>query len=284
MPPTRPSRRLVITASGPRSARIRGSSSSSDLPRYVFAFGSGAAVAVAVALVSVPATVIGSAAVSVSVIPGQPPCSRPGLRARSRCRNRQSSCGSACSTSRRRWRRARAEQEGRDGTLGERAVELLPSAAISAWAPVGLHRELLAVGRLGDRFADLLLDRRVERDRPQAHRGVEVRRRDRPAERLPRVLGEQRRIAGEARLVADLLDDRAEVADRHALAEQRLQHPLDLAERELVGDDLLDRGGVGLLQPVEQLARLLAGEQLGGVAADRLGQVGDDDRSGSTTV
>ena len=55
-----------------------------------------------------------------------------------------------------------------------------------------------------------------------------------------------------------------------------LEHPLDLADPELVGHDLLDGGGVLLLERVEQLLRLLAREQLVGVAADRLGQVGDD--------
>ena len=62
--------------------------------------------------------------------------------------------------------------------------------------------------------------------------------------------------------------------------EQRLQHALDLAEREHVRHDLLDDGGVGLLELVEQLLDVLAGEQLGGVRADRLGQVGDDHRLG----
>ena len=95
---------------------------------------------------------------------------------------------------------------------------------------------------------------------------VEVRRDDRAAERLAGVLGQQRRVAREARLVADGLDDRAEVADRDALAQQRLQHALELAERQQVGHDLLDDRGVALLELVEQVARLLAGEQLGGVA------------------
>ena len=72
----------------------------------------------------------------------------------------------------------------------------------------------------------------------------------------------------------------AEVADRDALAQQRLQHALDLAERQHVRDDLVDDRGVDLLELVEQLTRLLAGEQLGGVGADHLGEVGDDDRLG----
>ena len=100
------------------------------------------------------------------------------------------------------------------------------------------------------------------------------------AERLARRLGEQGRLAGEHGAVADRLEDRAEVADRDALAQQVLQHALHLADAELVRDDVVDGGRVLLLERVEQLLRLLAREQLVGVAADRLGQVRDDDRLG----
>ena len=117
----------------------------------------------------------------------------------------------------------------------------------------GLHREVLAVGGLGDRLGDLLLDRGSSVIARSVLLGVEVRRGDRAAQRLAGVLGEQRRVAREARLVADRLDDRAEVADRDALAQQRLQHALDLAEREHVRHDLLDDRRVGLLELVEQL-------------------------------
>ncbi len=129
-----------------------------------------------------------------------------------------------------------------------------------------VHREELAVGRLHERLGDLLLERRVERDRAQRALGVEVRRDDRAPERLARVLGEHRDVAREPRLVADRLDDRAEVAHGHALAQQRLQHALDLADRQHVGHDLVDDRGVDLLELVEQLPGLLAGEQVGGVA------------------
>ena len=78
--------------------------------------------------------------------------------------------------------------------------------------------------------------------------------------------------------VADRLENGAEVADRDALAQQQLQRALDLADRELVGDDLVHRRGVPLLQLVEELARLLTREQLVRVAANRLGQMRDDHR------
>ena len=111
-----------------------------------------------------------------------------------------------------------------------------------------------------------MLDRGIERDRVQGAVLVEVRRGDRTAERLARVLGQQARVAGQPRLVADRFDDRAEVADRDALGQQRLQHPLDLAEREHVGHDLVDDRLVGALELIQQLAHILAREQLGGVA------------------
>ena len=74
------------------------------------------------------------------------------------------------------------------------------------------------------------------------------------AERLAGVLGEDGRVVRRAGPVADRLEDRAQVADRDALAQQVLQHALHLADAELVGDDLLDHGGVLLLERVEQLA------------------------------
>ena len=95
---------------------------------------------------------------------------------------------------------------------------------------------------------------------------VEVRRGDRAGERLARGFDERRRVARRRGAVADRLEDRAEVADRDALAQELLEDALDVAEPELLGDDVLDRGRVLLAQRVEQLLRLLTGQELGGVA------------------
>ena len=76
------------------------------------------------------------------------------------------------------------------------------------------------------------------------------------------------------------LDDGAEIADRDALPQQGLQDALDLADGEQVRHYFLNDSRVGFLEPVEQRANVLSREQLGDVAADRLGEVGDDDRLG----
>ena len=103
---------------------------------------------------------------------------------------------------------------------------------------------------------------------------------DRPPESLARVLGQQHGVAGDAGAIAHDLDDGAEVADRDALAQQGLQDALDLADGEQVGHYFLNDSRVGFLEPVEQRANVLSREQIGDVAADRLGEVGDDDRLG----
>ena len=89
---------------------------------------------------------------------------------------------------------------------------------------------------------------------------------DRPRERLARVLGQQHGVAGDAGAIAHRLDDRAEVADRNALAQQGLQDALDLADGEQVWHYFLNDRGVVFLEPVEQRANVLAGEQIGDVA------------------
>ena len=52
-----------------------------------------------------------------------------------------------------------------------------------------------------------------------------------------------------------------------ALVEQRLQHPLHLAEAELGRGELLDHDRVGALDHVGEQLDVLAAEQAGGVAA-----------------
>ena len=102
-----------------------------------------------------------------------------------------------------------------------------------------------------------------------------------PRERLAGGLGEHGRVAGDAwrgrRSPRGWCRGRgSETPSRSSV----LEHALHLADAELVRDDLLDGGRVALLERVEQLARLLAREQLVGVAADRLGEVRDDDGLG----
>ena len=77
---------------------------------------------------------------------------------------------------------------------------------------------------------------------------------------------------------------RHEVADRHALAQQPLQHAVQRAERELVRHHVLDQRRVRLLEPVEQLAHVLPAQQLGGVVADRSPSGGWRARSAASTT
>jgi hypothetical protein len=69
-----------------------------------------------------------------------------------------------------------------------------------------------------------------------------------------------------------------QVADRHALAQQPLQHAMQRAERELVGHDLLDQRRVRLLERLDHLLHVLAAEQLGGARLEHLDQVRRHDR------
>ena len=176
---------------------------------------------------------------------------------------------------------ARAADDDGAAAAGDRVLGLVRERADEGVRAGRLHGEVLAVGRLGDRVR-----RSPARSRDRARSpaaccslstwGMTIG----PPERLARVLGQQHRVAGDAGAVADRLDDGAEIADRDALAQQRLQDALDLADGEQVGHDLLDDSGVGFLEPVEQRANILSREQIGHVAADRLGEVRDDDRLG----
>ena len=85
----------------------------------------------------------------------------------------------------------------------------------------------------------------------ESHQKIDIYDEDEPAsgwdEGLAGVLGQQAGVARDAGLVAHGLDDRAEVADRDALREERLQHTLDLAERENIGHNLRNDSFVDFL-------------------------------------
>ena len=108
-----------------------------------------------------------------------------------------------------------------------------------------------------------MLEGGVERNRAQGLLFVQEGRRDRAPKRLARRLRKLRRIARQQRPVADRFQDRAQVADRDAFAQQMLQGALHLADRELVGDDLLDGGGIELLELVEHPLVRRLGTDLG---------------------
>ena len=92
------------------------------------------------------------------------------------------------------------------------------------------------------------------------------------------MLGERVGVLGPPRVVGERLEDGHQVADRDALAQQVLENLLDAADGQLLRHELLDHLGPRLRHGVEQLLHLLAPEQLVGVPADHLGQVGDHHR------
>ena len=93
------------------------------------------------------------------------------------------------------------------------------------------------------RLEDPLLELRLEGEHVQ--RLVdEVRRGDGRAERQARGLDERVELLGAGGPQRQRLEDPDQVADRDALVEQLLEHPLDLAEAELGRGELLDHDRV----------------------------------------
>jgi hypothetical protein len=81
---------------------------------------------------------------------------------------------------------------------------------------------------------------------------------DLPPERRSGVLGQHVCVLRHPGLVRDRLQHRHEVPHRDPLAEQVLEHPLDVAEAEQVRHDLVDEGRVLLLDMVQQRLDVLA--------------------------
>ena len=73
--------------------------------------------------------------------------------------------------------------------------------------------------------------------------------------------------------LGDRLQHQVQVADGNALGQQQLQHRLQTGIGELRGHDFLDQALVLGLQPIEQRAHVLVGQQLGQVVAYHLAHV-----------
>ena len=80
--------------------------------------------------------------------------------------------------------------------------------------------------------------------------------------------------------LGDRLEDEAEIADRHALGEQQLEHRLHAGIGDLRRAQLVDQPLVLRLQPIEQRAHVLVGQQLSEVVVDHLAQMGQQHRDG----
>ena len=66
--------------------------------------------------------------------------------------------------------------------------------------------------------------------------------------------------------IAQRFENRDQVANRHTLAQQALQHTMQHAERHLARDDLFDQRRVRLLERLDHLLHFLTAEQIGGAA------------------
>ena len=101
---------------------------------------------------------------------------------------------------------------------------------------------------------------------------------DLPTQRHAHVTLQHRRVLRARRLFGQGLDDRAHVADRHALGEQALQ---DAHQRPPAAARCGTRSstsfGARLRQRVEQLLHFLVAEDLVGVRLDDVTQMGRDD-------
>ena len=81
-------------------------------------------------------------------------------------------------------------------------------------------------------------------------------------------------------MLGQRLDDGAQIADRHALGQQALQHPHHDAQRQRLGHQILDQPRRGLGQAVEQLLHFLVTEQFVRVRLDDAAQVRGDHGAG----
>ena len=122
-----------------------------------------------------------------------------------------------------------------------------------------------------------LFDERVEGDDGEVT-VAGVRRADRRAQRLTHGLDQQLGIAGQTRTLADDLEDPRQIPDRNLFGEQTHEYLLGLGEAHPRGHQVLDHGAVGRADQVDEGLDILAAQQLGGVLASHLGQMGRDHR------
>src|SRR3989344_8366050 len=74
-------------------------------------------------------------------------------------------------------------------------------------------------------------------------------------------LGEKNNILRVRAFVREHFENSAEVANRHALHQQVLQHLEHRTERKDTGDDVLDDLRILLLEPIEERLNLLAADE-----------------------
>ena len=153
-------------------------------------------------------------------------------------------------------------------------LEFLPHQVDELGELGGLHRKASIVTLADDRFGKRLLPTGRQRDQRQVTGVGGVLRADLARQPPAYVLGQRRRIARIGDGVGDAFEDGREVADRDALGQQQLQHPLNARDGDLRRHDVLDQLTLILGQILQQLADLAVGQQLGDVGLDQFGEVG----------
>ncbi len=94
----------------------------------------------------------------------------------------------------------------------------------------------------------------------------------------PDVLGDLLGPAQVGQHLGDGFQDQVQVADRHALGEQQLQHGLQARIRDLARAHVVDQPLVFGVEAVEERPHVLVGQQRREVVAHDLAQVGEQDR------
>ena len=143
-----------------------------------------------------------------------------------------------------------------------------------------LHGEVAIVALADDRFGKGLLPFGGERDdRQRAGRG-HVLGAELAREPGADMLGEHRGIARCRQPVGDAFEDGRQIADRHPLGEQDLQHALDTGNGDLRRHDVLDQLALLLGQLLDQFLHLAVGQKLRHIGLDEFGEVRGEHRCG----
>ncbi|EEF93585.1 hypothetical protein CATMIT_01783, partial [Catenibacterium mitsuokai DSM 15897] len=172
------------------------------------------------------------------------------------------------------------------------ARDTAPPAQVAAHHRLGLAREVLhetvELGDLGEQAAARLartqighqraLHVRREGQHMQIALGVAQRLADDRPEPLAHAFGQVLGRLGGLAGVDQHLQDRLEVADRHLLAQQQLQHALDVGIAQHRRHQLFEQRGVLIAHALQQAFGVGAGQQVGGLAFDQFAQVGHQHR------
>ena len=165
-------------------------------------------------------------------------------------------------------------------------LEAFADAGDELGKPRRLHREAAVCGRRPCRRStrEILLPLCRQSDQRQVACGRGVLGADLPGETGSHMFGNADRVARERQRVGDALEDGGEIADRDALVQEKLQHPLDARHRDLRRHDVLDQLALFLRQILDELVHLGIGQQLGGVGLSSSVRCVDSTVAASTTV